>query len=326
MDFVHPPRQDRSARDTLIAAILEFLAGRDLLTLEEIRAALEGELDDAGPDALVALKERLAADCGWGFYPRDPLAQRIHHLLAGRLLQPDSELLGREHLARTLAEPASIFANHLSYADANLVEILLQRSGGASLANRLTAIAGPKVFTSRQRRFSSLCFGIIKVPQSAGVSTEEAVLSAREVARAARCSIDAARERQGAGDALLVFGEGTRSRSGGMQRMLAGVARYLEGSAVWILPAGLAGSEALFPVGDEGIRPARIVMRLGGPVRADALLARAEGDRRLVMDAIGLAVAELLPPQYRGVYGAEQDFPDAKRVLDESRRALRAGR
>ena len=47
-------------------------------------------------------------------------------------------------------------------------------SGDAALANRLTAVAGPKVFTSRERRFSSLCFGTIKVPQSSEVASGEA--------------------------------------------------------------------------------------------------------------------------------------------------------
>jgi 1-acyl-sn-glycerol-3-phosphate acyltransferase len=313
------PQPNGSSRDALIAAILEFLVGQDLLTLRDIRAALEREIDGAGADALGALKARLETDNGWDYYPPDPLAQRIHHLLADRFLNRDSELLGTHHLAQVMSAPVTIFANHLSYADANVIEILLQRSGGAALADRLTAIAGPKVFTSRERRFSSLCFGTVKVPQSTEVSSEEAVLNLREVARAARHSIDIARGRLGAGDALLLFGEGTRSRTGGMQPMLAGVARYLDVPGTWVLPAGLAGPEALFPVEDSTLRPARVVMQLGCPIRADALLTRAGGDRRIIMDAIGLAVAELVPPAYRGVYSDDDRFPDARDVLRDSR-------
>ena len=187
-------------------------------------------------------------DIGWGYYPPDPLARRIHHLLADRFLQADSHLAGADHLANALTGPVAIFANHLSYADANVVEVLLRRSGGATLADRLTAVAGPKVFADRQRRFSSLCFGTVKVPQSSGVSSEDAVLSPREVARAARHSIEVACGRLGAGDALLLFGEGTRSRTGAMQPMLPGVARYLDVPGTWALPVGLTGPEALFPV------------------------------------------------------------------------------
>ena len=180
------------SRDGLVAAILAFIGGSDLLTADVIRAVLEREIDAAGPAALVALKARLGADDGWAYYPSDPLARRIHHLLADRFLEEGSRVVGLEHLAAVAGAPLAIFANHLSYADANVVEVLLHRAGATAVADRLTAIAGPKVFSSRERRFSSLCFGTIKVPQSADVASGEAQLQAREVARAARQAIDVA--------------------------------------------------------------------------------------------------------------------------------------
>lgn len=306
-------------RAQIVEAIVHFLAGQDLLTLADIRNELIREIDNAGPDALIALKDRLTRETGWEYYPRDPLAERIHHVLADRFLEADSELAGAEHLASVMNAPIAIFANHLSYADANAVQVLLQRGGGRPIADRLTAIAGPKVFSDRHRRFSSLCFGTVKVPQSSDVSSEDAVLGAREVARAARRAIDVAHERLRAGDALLVFAEGTRSRTASMQRMLPAVARYLDVPGTRVLPAGLTGSEAFFPVGDSTIRPARIMLRVGAPISAEALIERANGDRKTVMDAIGLAVAELLPPSYRGVYGNDDDVADAMRVLRDAR-------
>src|SRR6185295_4939392 len=102
------------SREVLIAAILDFLADQDLLTLSDIRSALEREIDSAGPDALLALKARLIADNGWDYYPRDPLAQRIHHLLADRFLADESELRDAHYLARLTNEPVVIVANHLS--------------------------------------------------------------------------------------------------------------------------------------------------------------------------------------------------------------------
>ena len=143
-------------------------------------------------------------------------------------------------------------------------------------------------------------------------------MSARDVARAARESIDAARERLRLGDALLLFGEGTRSRTAAMQRLLAGVARYLDVPGTWVLPVGLAGSESLFPIDQTRIHPARIVLYIGHAVPAERLLARASSDRRVVMDAIGLAIAALLPAQYRGVYGRDEDFPEAAQALRAS--------
>jgi 1-acyl-sn-glycerol-3-phosphate acyltransferase len=305
------------SRDGLIAAILEFVGDQDLLTLQDIRAALEREIDGAGPDGLLALRARLTSDTGWDYYPPDPLARRVHHLLADRFLDAGSEVANADHLAGLTDGPVTIFANHLSYADANVVEVLLHRWGGAALANRLTAIAGPKVFTNRERRFSSLCFGTIKVPQSTGVSSGEAVLSAREVAQAARRSIAVAHARLGAGDALLLFGEGTRSRTSAMQPMLPGVGRYLDVPGTWILPVGLAGPEALFSVEDSTLRPARVVLRIGRSFRAGDLLKRAAGDRRVAMDAIGLSIASLTPPEYRGVYADPDRFPQARHVIED---------
>ena len=307
------------SREALIAAILGFLAGQDPAILQDIRAALEHDIDEAGSDALRALEARLVADGGWDYFPRDPLAQRIHHTLATRFLDRESGLQGAQHVTAIADAPIALFANHLSYADANVAEVLLQRSGLGWLANRLTALAGPKVFTSRQRRFSSLCFGTIKVPQSTEVASDEAALTGREAARAARQSIDVAHQRLAAGDALLLFGEGTRSRTGGMQPMLAGVARYLDLPGTWIVPAGLTGPELLFPIDGSTVQRARVTMSLGRPIRAEALRTRAAGDRRLIVDAVGLAVAELLPPAYRGVYGNAGGFGEAGDVLRDSR-------
>jgi len=310
---------ERASRDGLIDAILAFLGDQDLLAARDIRQSLEREIDSAAPDALETLKTRLSADNGWGYSSRDPLAQRIHHVLADRFLDTASTVAGIEHVAAAGGAPVAVCANHLSYSDANVVEVLLQRSGCAALANRLTAVAGPKVFSSRERRFSSLCFGTIKVPQSHEVASEDAVMSSRDVARAARRAIDAALERFATGDALLLFGEGTRSRNARLQPMLPGVARYLEMPGSWVLPAGLSGSEQLFPVERSRLRPARVTLRFGRRLQAHRLFDGAEGDRRLVMDAVGLAVAEVLPLPYRGVYADPERYPDAGRLLSAAR-------
>jgi 1-acyl-sn-glycerol-3-phosphate acyltransferase len=292
-------------REALITAITTFLGGWDPGTLDEIRSVLMRELDAAGPSALARLSRGLAsAGADWEYYPRDPLARRIHHVLADRILLPDSKLLGVEHLSGLAGTPLVICANHLSYADANLLEVLLHRSGADPLCDRLTVIAGPKVYSSLKRRFSSLCFGTIKTPQSSARSSEDAVMDAREVARAARRTIEIAHDRLRNGDTLLVFGEGTRSRTCEMQPMLPAVTRYLEIPGTLMLPVGIIGTEALFPIGEDALHAVRVEVRVGSPIPADEIRERAGGDRREMMDIVGRAVASLLPLTYRGQYGA----------------------
>lgn len=290
-------------RDELIDAIMTFLAGHDPAILARARASVTSEVDGAGAAALASLNGRLVTTgADWVYYPRDPLARRLHHVLADALLDGGSRVEGIEHVQAVAGRPVVIFANHLSYSDANLIEILLHRASAAEITDRLTVTAGPKVYSSAKRRFSSLCFGTIKTAQSSGRASEEAVMNPRAVARAARQSINVALERLAQGDALLVFAEGTRSRTREMQQMLAGAARYLECPGAWILPVGLTGTEAMFPIGEEVLHDVGIVARAGRPVDAAALRDETGGDRRAMMDAVGRAIAGVLPPQYRGVY------------------------
>ncbi|MDR1989281.1 MAG: 1-acyl-sn-glycerol-3-phosphate acyltransferase [Acidobacteriaceae bacterium] len=288
--------------EPLLDAITTFLKHHHL-PADTVREALRAEITAAGPQALATLRDRLAsAGSEWGYFPADPVARQVHRLLAARLLPHLMRLEGAERLRGLDTARMVIVSNHLSYSDANIVEVLLHRANADAIAERLTVVAGPKVYSNITRRFSSLCFGTIKTPQSSGVSSGEAVMNAREVASAARRTIVVAQERLRAGDALLVFAEGTRSRTGGMQTLLAGVTRYFEEPGTIVLPVGIAGSESLFPIGEQRLTPSEIVMAIGRPINADELRAASGGDRRVMMDEIGRAIAAVLPQDYRGEY------------------------
>lgn len=284
---------------------------------QELRERLRGVLSERGPvdlDELGAQLLRTGAD--FAYYPKNELARLIHGAVAELAVTRESSILHPERLAALRDGPAVFLSNHLSYSDANLFVILLERAGYRDIADRLTVIAGPKVYSDPMRRFASLCFGTIKTPQSSTRSSDEAVMSPREVARLALETIEIARERQRAGDALLLFVEGTRSRTASMQRALPAVARYLEDPESLLVPVGVTGSERFIPVGEERLHPTLVHFQIGHAAKAGALAERCDGNRRLTMDAIGVAIARLLPPEYRGIYGeASASEPDLREAF-----------
>ncbi len=292
-------------REPLVDTIVRFVGRERMGDAREIRACVERAIDESGPGAIDSLSARLSrAGTDWAYYPFDPLARRIHHALAGRVLQPEPVVIGAHNLDAVKDTPLVIVANHLSYSDANVVEVVLRNAGASCLADRLTAIAGPKVYSSVTRRFSSLCFGTIKVPQSSERSSEDAVMNPRDLARAARRAIQIAQERVALGEALLIFAEGSRSRTAQMQQFLPGTARYLDVPGTWVLPIGIAGTEKLFPIHGAALHAVPVTMSIGRPMMASDLHERFRRDRRLIMDCIGHAVAGLLPGEYRGAYGS----------------------
>src|SRR5262245_32607332 len=197
-------------------------------------SALSAVLEQASEAELSDVLTRLRIDeCAFGYHPPAALAQRIHSQLGGMLLTADSRLEHAEELQRVAESSVILLPNHVSYADANVIQVMLQRAGFEALCQRLTVIAGPKVYSAPERRFSSLCFGTIKTAQSSQRASGEAVMRPREVARIAQQSIACAFERLDAGDALLLFPEGARTRSGRLQPLLPAVARYCERPGTW---------------------------------------------------------------------------------------------
>ncbi len=109
------------------------------------------------------------------------------------------------------------------------------------------------------------------------------------------------------GNILFVFPEGTRSADGALQAARDGVAVLALRTGAPIVPIGIGGSNGVWPRGQKIPHPGgRVTVRVGRPFRvADALPPGT--DRRtakgLATDIIMRRIAELLPPQQRGVYG-----------------------
>lgn len=105
----------------------------------------------------------------------------------------------------------------------------------------------------------------------------------------------------GAGGTVVIFPEGTRTRTGRLNRGHKGVAVLAHRSGANVLPTCIIGADKCFPVNSRAIRPGRITVRFGEPMRfehhlegiiPEDLLAQTT---KKIMDAI----EELVPPEMR---------------------------
>jgi len=107
---------------------------------------------------------------------------------------------------------------------------------------------------------------------------------------------------------LLIAPEGTRSHSPGMNRALPGVVFVTDRARVPVIPVGIVGTtEDLISQAFKFKRPT-LEMRVGQALMLPPLEGRGEQRRwmrQAQVDEIMLRIAEVLPAEYRGVYGEE---------------------
>jgi 1-acyl-sn-glycerol-3-phosphate acyltransferase len=102
---------------------------------------------------------------------------------------------------------------------------------------------------------------------------------------------------------LILYPEGTRITSGGLHRAEAGAGFVATLSGAAVLPAAVTGSREVFGKGFKIPHRAPVRLEFGPPFRVAGR--RPDGsrvDHQEAADAIMLAIAEMLPPEFRGVY------------------------
>ncbi|HEX9027010.1 MAG TPA: lysophospholipid acyltransferase family protein [Clostridium sp.] len=114
------------------------------------------------------------------------------------------------------------------------------------------------------------------------------------------------------GDDVLIFPEGTRSRTGGMIEGKKGILLFARMSKADIIPIGMAGTDKLLPISEKGDmgsekwQNADVTINIGEkvifpPKEKDE--DRHEYEDRC-MDNLMRSIANLLPEEYRGIYKA----------------------
>lgn len=277
---------------------------------EHLRVLLPGYLAGhiADPDRQARNLERMKARVAtWSDATCEELVEQLRELGSEHRLydpHPETRALSRDWMRDVVVEheihglehlehgrgPTVIIANHLSYVDSTAVDCALAWEGRADLADRIVSVAGPKVYQDTFRRIATSCLATLPVVQSSSVATEQADVSPRELARKAVRAIRAARALLLAGRILLIFAEGSRSRTGRLGAFLTGVHRYLEVPDAYVVPLAIVGTRALMPVGQDRLRPGRLSLRLGAPI--------AVGDQsKDTLDRVHETLSALLPEE-----------------------------
>jgi 1-acyl-sn-glycerol-3-phosphate acyltransferase len=303
-------------RATAAEHLARLLSGWGAGTEEELLELLEAGLTALDEREFAKLIERTrTTGASWGFHAAEPFVRSLSRQIIERVLEPGSALEEGSGLAAARDTTALFVGNHLSYVDVNVLDCLLHRQGHADVADRITALVGPKVYTAPIRRLASLCFGTIKIPQSPSVASEQEVLPAREIARIAGESLDLVQQRSQSGDHLLIFPEGSRSRTQALRPLLTAAGRYLERARGVLIPFAHWGTERLVPLAEDHVYPSRVQVRVGSAFPLEELLARCSRKRALLVDVVGFLIADLLPPAYRGVYGEVDDGREVARKI-----------
>jgi len=186
------------------------------------------------------------------------------------------QVSGRENIPEE--GPVLVVSNHLSLADPPLLNIVLDRP--------VRFMAKKNLF--RFKVIGNFMRGLGAFPVYRGRPDRKAFRQAEQVLAD--------------GLTLVIFPEGTRSRSGQLRHAFPGPTLIALRSGVPIVPVGIAGTDKL----EHGIgiltRP-RVTVNIGRPFH---LPPNAKELTKTERTAYMMAhIAELLPENYRGLYGRQ---------------------
>ncbi|MBV8915919.1 MAG: 1-acyl-sn-glycerol-3-phosphate acyltransferase [Acetobacteraceae bacterium] len=162
------------------------------------------------------------------------------------------EVEGRANLP---GEPPFVMvANHASHLDALVLAVSLPRR----LGGRAFALAAGDTFFTAGAKAAFAAYAVNALP------VWRAKTSARDL-RELRQRLHEDRS------ILILFPEGTRTRTGEMARFKPGIGALVAGTAVPVVPCYLAGAFAAWPPHRRLPRPGKLVLSIGTPlVFADA--------------------------------------------------------
>jgi 1-acyl-sn-glycerol-3-phosphate acyltransferase len=194
------------------------------------------------------------------------------------------EVEGAEGLTERIGKPTIFIANHLSNVDGIVLNKILEK-------NNVTFIAGKKL---KENPFTSVFLKIVK----------HIIINPNSADRNALKKAVAVLNR---GESILIFPEGTRSRTGSMIRGKKGFVLLARLSKADIVPIALEGTEQMLPInpndmGLETPKHANVRVKVGQPFQLEPKNPDSEDPDQECVDAAMRKISQLLSPQYQGVY------------------------
>ena len=191
------------------------------------------------------------------------------------------QIKGRENMPSQGA--LLIISNHINIVDSPLLVVSLRR--------RVIFMAKKELFQSRVIGYFISGFGAFSVHR--GHLDKKALYQVHQLLAD--------------GQALVMFPEGTRSRNAQLQHAFPGAALIASRSGVPIVPVGITGTEKIKGLAWMLHRP-RITVNIGRLFylpQVNNKLTKVELAE--LTNSIMEHIAELLPPQYRGIYTGQGD-------------------
>lgn len=251
-------------RPALDAAVLDTTG----LTIDQVVArALELARGRKSVDVRLPWKVRLFRAVG------RPVFRLLFHILS------DVETVGKENVPERGGYLVS--ANHLSIIDPPLIIAFWPRP--------LEAAGAVDVLDRPFQGWLMRSYGAVAVHRG----------------EADRAVLEAIIARLNAGLPVLLDPEGRRSHVAGMQQARPGVAYLAARSGVPVVPVGVTGTESATAAWRRLRRP-RLRMVIGKPLHLPPIDLRSPERKQALRantDRVMRAIAALLPPEYRGVYG-----------------------